>query len=431
MIKERVLPADVFTVVNKTVLNDHDRNLLVNLYQPIIGSTSVSLYYTFWSYLDKLELISNEWTHHHLMNSLRIKLEDIIEARERLEALGLLKSYVKKGNMNSFVYELYSPVDAKEFFNNPVLSMALYSNIGEAEFEKVKSYFKLPKINLKEYEDITVKFNEIYDSSDINNYETLLDEFKHSTKNKLDIISKIDINNVISLIPDEMLNIRSITNSTRDLLHKISFIYNFSEDIMLEILKNSIDSKKSIDKTLLRENAHKYYQFENNGATPNLIYKSQPEYLRKNVSSSSKRAKIIYQFETTTPYDFIASKHNGGRPTKQELSIIEYLLIDLKLNPGVVNVIIDYVLKTSDNKLVRNYVEMVAGLFSRSKVETVEDAMKLAEKEHKNREKYKTISKKEKTVELKPGWFDKEIKTTEISDEKALEMKEMLNKVIK
>ena len=52
-----VLPADTFIVVNKTTLSDKDRNLLILLYQPIVGSQAISLYYTLWSYLDKSELI--------------------------------------------------------------------------------------------------------------------------------------------------------------------------------------------------------------------------------------------------------------------------------------------------------------------------------------------------------------------------------------
>ena len=35
------------------------------------------------------------------------------------------------------------------------------------------------------------------------------------------------------------------------------------------------------------------------------------------------------------------------------MKILETLLIDLKLNPAVVNVLIDYALKTNNNKLVK------------------------------------------------------------------------------
>ena len=44
-----VLPADTFIVVNKTILCDNDRKLLTLLYQPIIGSQAISLYYTLWA----------------------------------------------------------------------------------------------------------------------------------------------------------------------------------------------------------------------------------------------------------------------------------------------------------------------------------------------------------------------------------------------
>ena len=114
-----MLPADTFIVVNKTMLSDKDRNLLILLYQPIIGSTSISLYYTLWSYLDKQEILSNEWTHHHILRDMQISNGELNESIEKLEALGLIKTYKKEGNINNYVYELYSPLNAKEFFANP------------------------------------------------------------------------------------------------------------------------------------------------------------------------------------------------------------------------------------------------------------------------------------------------------------------------
>ena len=56
----RVEPADVYTVVNKTVLNNEDRKILTMLYQPIIGPIAISLYLSLWSDLDKIEMVSNQ-----------------------------------------------------------------------------------------------------------------------------------------------------------------------------------------------------------------------------------------------------------------------------------------------------------------------------------------------------------------------------------
>ena len=86
-----ILPADTYTVINKTILDDKDHKIISMLYQPIIGYSAVSLYETLVMDLDKSELISDELTHHHLISTMQLSLDEIVIAREKLEAVGLLK----------------------------------------------------------------------------------------------------------------------------------------------------------------------------------------------------------------------------------------------------------------------------------------------------------------------------------------------------
>ena len=422
MLKEKILPADTFVVINKTILNDQDRKILTMLYQPIIGSISINLFFTLWSNLDKLELIGTECTHHHLMTNMCMKLDDIIEARERLEAIGLLRTYIKKDNINSYVYELYSPLDASSFLNNPILSISLYNNVGKIEFEKIRNYFKIPRINLKDYEDISCSFSDVFESKNTTKFD-FIEDLRSYNANKLSVVSKLDLDNSLSLIPDEMFNIRSLTKDTKDLIYKLSFIYNLDDEQMSELIRNSLTEKKTIDKKLLRSNCNKFYQFENSGKLPSIVYRNQPEYLRKPIGDTSNKAKMIYQFETTSPYDFLVNKHGGNTPTKNEYAILEYLLIDMNLKPGVVNVLLDYVLKINNNKLVKKFIELIAEQWSRSKIETVEDAMDFAEKEYK-KSKPKKISK---TKETKPVWFGKDIKEGQATEEEMEEIDKILS----
>lgn len=416
-----VLPADTYTICNKTILGDFDRKILILLYQPIIGSTAISLYFTLWSYLDKDENISNECSHHYLMTSMRMKLKDIIAAREKLEAIGLLKSYVKKGNVNHYIYELFSPLTPSEFINNPILSTSLYRNVGDIIYKNTIQYFKIPHLNLREYEEVTVSFKDIFEPTNLSYAEQLELETRNKKSNPLDIECHLDLESIFSMIPEDMLTKRSLTKETKRLLHKLGFLYQFNEEQMCELIRNSINERKAIDKNLLKNNCLKYYQFENNGKLPSLIFRNQPEYLRKPIGDQSKKATIIYQFETTSPYDFLCSKYNGIRPSRADLNLLQYLLLDMDLKPGVVNVLIDYVLKINKNKLTRGFVETIASQWAKNKVETVEAAMELAEKENKSRKKYS----KEKEL-IRPEWFDKEIESKEVSLEKQKEMEEML-----
>ena len=178
-----ILPADTYTVINKTVINDSDRKIVSMLYQPIIGFTAVSLYFTLLDDLDKSSLMSEDQTHHHLMATMQLKLEDIIIAREKLEGVGLIKTYIKKGSINNYVYLVFSPISANEFFNHPILNIVLYNNLGKKEYEKLLNYYKIPRINLKDYEEITCSFDDVFTSVKGNILEMTEDVTKRDSNN--------------------------------------------------------------------------------------------------------------------------------------------------------------------------------------------------------------------------------------------------------
>ena len=428
MLKKIVLPADTYVVVNKTILNDQDRKLLTMLYQPIIGSVATNLYFSLWSNLDRNEIVSMEYTHHYLMANMQLNLDEIIEARERLEGIGLIKVFLREDNINHYLYELYSPVSSYEFFNNPILNTAFYSNVGKQEYEKAVSYFSVPRINMKDYEEITCSFHEIFSSCALTPIENN-NNIKRLNRLGLNFNPTIDLNNILSKIPEEMINIKGITKETKEFLYKISYIYNLDDETFSSIIRSSLNERHLIDKKSLRDNCRKYYSFENGGKLPSLIYRNQPEYLRKPIGDVSKRAKLIYMFETTSPYDFLTLKNNNVKPTKLELSILEMLLIDFELNPGVVNVLVDYVLKINNNKLIKSFVETIASQWKRSKIETVEEAMKIAEKEYKNRHSKIVTKSVRKIEENAPEWFNKEIEVKELSQEEQKAFEERLKNI--
>ena len=173
--------------------------------------------------------------------------------------------------------------------------------------------------------------------------------------------------------------------------------------------------KNKIDREELRKNTRKYYQFNNDNRLPSLLFKSQPEYLKDASGDNSRKGRIIKVFESHSPYEFLKAKYKGVKPTERDMKILEMLLIDLKLNPAVVNVLIYYTLKTNNNKLVKGYIETIAGQWKRSGIETASEAMNIAEKEHKKKYKKENIITKKK--EVIPSWFNENIESTKDSGE--------------
>lgn len=421
-----LLPADTYIVINKSIITEDDKKNIISLYEPIIGPIAVCLYFTLLRDIKLLEFISSDYTHHHLMSTMRSNIETIKNARESLEGVGLLKSYYKEGEPNSYVYEIYSPLSPKEFFSSPIFNVTLYNNIGKNEYELIKLEYDLPKIDLKDYIEISKELNKTYSST--SNMEYI--EAKERKSLNIKLKSNIDFDLLISSLPKGLIKASSFTKKIKELIEQLAFIYDLDTLKMVELIRVVITEKGTIDKEQLRKNTRKYYQYNNNGKLPTLVYRQQPEYLKTPEGDNSALAQIIYMFENTTPYDFLKIKNKGAEPTARDLKLLESLLIDLELKPAVVNVLVDYVLKKNNNKLNQAFVETIAGQWKRCNVETAKEAMELAKKENTKYNK-KIDTKKTKNQNNKdevPVWFDQEIKKEEMTAEELNELEEMFKK---
>lgn len=416
MQKYTLLPADTYLVINKSILTDFDRKVIISFYEPIMGPLATSLYLTLWQDLEAYELISRVLNHHHLMTILRCDLKLLKASRESLESLGLIKTFVKEGSVNEYVYEIFSPFSPSEFLNHPILNVVLYNNIGKFEYERLKILYQKPKVNMKEYVEISKKLDEVYESK-----IPQVMEFREFKNNDILVNEKIDFDLLISSIPKGIINERAFNKKTKELINLLAFIYDIDTMKMSEILRTVLNQYNMIDKEALRKTTRKVYQFNNN-SLPTLVYRSQPDYLKSPQGDNSMRGKVIAFFDNTTPYDFLRSKNKGVKPSARDLKILELLLIDMEMSPSVVNVLIDYVLKKNNNKLISGYVEAIASQWKRAGLKTAKEAMDFAEKEHKKMSK-KVVAKNNVS---KPVWFNEKLEKQEVTKEEEEELKDLL-----
>ncbi len=92
-------------------------------------------------------------------------------------------------------------------------------------------------------------------------------------------------------------------------------------------------------------------------------------------------------------------------------------MIKYKLLPGVVNVLVDFVMKKNNMKFTKGFVEKIASHWARKEIKTVKAAMELAREEVRsanNLEKRKTTGKNSKykpiRTEVLPDWFEEHSK---------------------
>lgn len=432
---KELLAIDRYAVKSSSVLQDLDRKILTLLYQPLIGSKCYSLFMTLWGELEQNRLWGDETTHHSLMTIMQSNLRDIYRERLKLEGLGLLKTYVNEGEeFKRYVYELQSPLTPNDFFQDGVLNIYLYNRVGKNKFLQLKRFFSDQQMD-EEMKDITRSFNDVFNSgqsahmiSRVNDETfddlTLSSEREYVQTNNHTAIEisddTFDFDLFFTGISDAMIPTKAITPTVREVIKKLSYLYGINAIDMKNVVMNSIDQDDAIDIEILRKSARDWYQFQHGDELPGLLDKTQPlplQSMEKEKKQRSQEEELMYQLDTISPRQFLTDVSGGVPPSAGDLQIIEEVMLGQKLEPGVVNVLIYYVMLKTDMKLTKGYVQKIASHWTRKQIKTVKAAMDLAKQEHRQYQQWaeekttkKTSTNKKAPIrkEMLPSWLNED-----------------------
>lgn len=420
-----IQPIDSLIVKMNGVLHPQDQKIIDSLYQPLIGPFSTALYYTLWNRVQENRLWSERLNHYHLMNFLDLNLEEIFQARLKLEGIGLLKTYVKtEADNRSYLYDLQPPLSAEGFFTDGMLNIYLYQKIGKSQFLKLKRLFMDEKVDLSGYQEWTRSFQDVFSSL---GSEALTDQEAHTAslpgeqqeffrRQEPNLIKiggeQFNFEVLFSGLSEIMVPRRVFTQEVKEAISKLAFLYSIDAVNMKNIVLASLDADQTIDIEELRKAARDWYQLEHDHQLPQLVDRVQPVYARNVIEPKTKEEQLISYLETISPRQFLIDLADGGEPAPSDLQAVEDVLFHQKLPPGVINVLIHYVMLKTDMKLSKSYLAKIASHWSRKKIKTVKEAMDLAKSEHRQYQEWandrKTPTQKRNKpirTERLPDWF--------------------------
>lgn len=440
---KELLAIDRYIVRSSGVLQELDRKILTLLYQPLIGSLSYSLYMTMWGELEQNRLWGEETSHHSLMAIMQINLPQIYKERLKLEGIGLLKTYVEnQGEIRKYIYELQEPLKPSEFFQDGALNIYLYNRVGKNKYHQLKRFFSDVRVE-QDMREVTRSFTEVFESVHPSEMASRMSEeavedlaldsdYEYITSNQVSSLKVSDDTFNFELLfaglSEAIIPKKSITKTVRDTIVKLSHLYGIDAVEMKNILMNAIEHDDSINIELLRKAARDWYQFHHGDHLPTLCDKIQPVQLRtvQAKKERSKEEELIYQLETISPRQFLKDISEGIEPSVADLKVIEEVMFQQKLEPGVVNVLIYYVMLQTNMQLTRSYVQKVASHWARLKLKTVQEAMEIAKTWKVEKEtKTKPVNKK-RTIrkEVLPDWLQEEQDSQEESEKEVKHDKE-------
>lgn len=431
---QELVPIDRYMVSANGLLHDYDRKVLAFLYQPLVGPVCFSLYLTLWGELEENRLWSESSSHHLLMNLLDINLKEIYEARLKLEGIGLLKTFVKSDEgERMFIYELQPPLTPEQFFLDGMLNIYLYRKIGKNHFLRLKRFFSDQARPVEAFNEVTKSFQDVFDSATPGSLqyvqdrasELAVEDGQHFIGRRetapIQIGTEIfDFDLLAAGLHESLVPKKALTAKVKEAISNLAFLYKIDPIQMKNILLSAINEDNEIDIEELRKAARDWYQFVNQDQLPGLVERTQPIVHRvQQEQPQSQEEKLIYYLETTSPLQVLKDLSGGAEPSQSDIQIIEEVLFKQKLLPGVVNVLVQFVMLRTDMKLTKGYVQKIASHWTRKQIKTVKEAMDLAKSEHRTYLEWSSGKKsgrssKQKPIrtEFLPDWFNEETQST-------------------
>lgn len=426
-------PTSIYTVYGTAVLDHSREQALLLLYQPIIGPVALSLYLSLSADLTVTGK-SPELMHADLLSVIDRGLPDLLKARERLEGVGLLNTFVKDDTELGavFIYRLVEPLLPTAFFQDAMMSYLLLEKVGEYRYDRLVKRFAPPAFTSAGFTEITKRFQEVYRfdesrfAADSPRFETVKERFQVPTSNQVDDFDW-------QFFDQQLARFKvKLPVTEREKIQIFHQLYGLSELELADLTIKAVGPDDKIQYDYLRQLIKRQTAPKQQPAAEP-IPSTNPSIEQKQARQQFSKAEqaIIVESETIPPIEYlqaIKAQKNGFSTTAEE-RLVEGLLSRHILPKAVINILINYVLVILDNaNLNANFINAIANDWAQRKIQTPDAAITHLRKNLQGYEKKQTPQKNHSTrarrgrVEKLPKYIKEPPKEKQLSPEKQSEL---------
>ncbi len=394
---------DTYRLYSEDDARQLDMQVLVELYQPIIGYQAIAVYLSFWGELKLDRLTSVESTWYRLSLMTHMDLNQIEQAITKLSAIGLVNQYLKQGETDCYMIELLLPKTPSAFFNHALLVASLHHQLTALEFEKTKFLFLKPVMDLQGYQKQTHDFKTVFGTQFDQEDEAIYNQV-HLVKTRKEANPQV---NMDATLLKQQLKVYQIEERflTQEVLETVDMMQTMYQLTIMELaaLLMQVYQVHGFELEQFKVEVARYYDNQVVPKKLSSVYHHQP------VKDQSRHIgnPTIERMDKLSCFDYLRYLL-GKQPNRKDLMVVEGLMQRFDLNPGVVNVILDYTIQ-KEGRLVKRYVESIASTMKVKQIKTVEAAMieiKKATQKTKNKVQPKTSIQYEKETTVEDDVFD-------------------------
>lgn len=323
------------------------------LYYPLMGLNACLFYTTLLSFIHKKIPVND---HVLLANTCGMSMEAIKKARSVCEEFLLMRSFYHKEN-NTYLYVMDVPLTPNRFLSHEVFGRLFLNKMGEEVVAVYKKQIAGKKRSRSGYQEISSTMNDLlknnWDSSQERVFQNVKEEINEINYDYLHIIfdEKIFLSGLSELIFPK----KERTKKNLRQIAEIATIYGINESMMKSLISKGIR---------LPEN-----KFDAN-KLKDACFKTKAKYISENKDPF-----------TLPPRRYLEYKQNGVSLNKADLLLIEKMICEYRLQPEVINVLIETCLLKYDQKIVGTTLERMAASWMRLNIDTMEKARVQQQKE--------------------------------------------------
>jgi len=378
-----VFPKDPFRLYVERPLHSEEQQSLLFLYQPLAGAEAINLYLLMHALAEREP--DAQWRHRLLLSLTGWTMDVWLQARHRLEGLGLLRSYAEEGETRCMHYRLQLPLSPRQFFASDVLAVMLLNRLGEPQYQQLQQMLcrRFPDVpaSLKE---VSRAFHDVYSPlspNDLRQAETLTTPPPDDTEPEVPLGDwSFDVTYMRSRVGAVFGLDKHWNRQTETRLLQLARLYRLTEDELARLIQEHLFARDAFDWEQFRREVVRWAQSRAAVAAESQVQDQPPQ--EQELAGLTDAQRHMQDLETISPYALLYAYSDGAKVADSDLRLVHSLLEEYKLKPGVVNVLIEYVMFTNNYKLPKALVEKIASHWKRLRIETVADAQALCRKEH-------------------------------------------------
>ncbi len=378
-----------FWIMTHGYTSAEDNKVLSLLYQPLIGTNAHGLYMMLMNLVDRTRLQSDVFEIKLLMDLLNVKEDTLMNSKDKLEAMGLLSTFVKD---DIYLFRLNMPLSAKQFFLDGILGSYLRSEVGVDNFDLLMAYFSVPEISKKGYKNITKTFDDIYKVQSVDIIQS--EKFIFGRKNGKGVIVKdaFNFDSLFEILPPRIKKKSLYPKKIVSQIASVMYVYNFRLDEMSDILSASYDED------------NKSIFYERIGITSANYF--QTTYGENLISVEEKEDPADINLSAIRPQDLVS--FFGQKMTNQNFALetIRQFIDRNAVDIGLINAVIIVALKYHDELPGLNYLEKVLNDWLSKGIRTGEEALPIIEKTDETTKSTKRKKAKKGVEWEEPAWLD-------------------------